>query len=88
MTLLMEDRPLLDRIAALSDAYKRSTGKFPTRLVLTADDLWELNVWLQQVNYDHPAYASVRITNQAEILGMLYNYDAHAKVTRVYFQES
>jgi hypothetical protein len=86
-SLLMEDLPLLLRIEAARRHYQRASGKLPTRLVLTADDLDELSVW-RLANPRHPAYMNVPMSNEPEILGMRYTVDAYASMLRVYFQES
>ena len=85
-----DDFEVIDRIQVERMRYHKTTGKFPTRLVLTPVDLLELNAWLVSTDPDvlQVQYVGVDKIAEPEVLGMRYRLDAYAKSMRVYFQES
>lgn len=83
------DEEIVERIKLACMTYTAKHGKQPTRLLLTLDDLHDLNDWLH--NTEEPerfGYLPVRMSSEPEIYGMRYRVDLHAKELRVYFQES
>lgn len=86
-SLLKEDLPLPYRILAARRHFILSTGVQPTRLVLTTDDVEELEAWLQ-TKPESPAYLGPPHADEAQIFGMRFRVDQFAPMLHVYFQES
>lgn len=84
---LFDELTIIDRINILRMRYEQTTGRLPTRLILTPDDLDEFTFWLTTTD-DRSAYMEPPYTNEPEIYGMTMRIETYAKTMRVYFQES
>jgi lysyl-tRNA synthetase class I len=65
------------------------TQRIPTRLVLTVEDVDELNQWLDELHPERPKeYIHLPYSIEPQLLGMRIAVDQYAKQLRVFFQES
>lgn len=79
----------IERVRVLRIRYRVQTGRIPTRLVLTADDLAEFKFWLDTADADDKApYIAMPYTCDPQLYGMSLRFEAYAEQMRVYFQES
>lgn len=87
MPTLLDDLSFIDRVNFLRMRYQHATGRLPTRLVLSDEDLAEFAFWLDTTD-DKAPYISEPYTCEPQLYGMSVRVERYAKQMRVYFQES
>ncbi len=78
--------PILDRIGILRERYCRTTGVFPTKLIMRPIDFYEF----EQFRHLHgvPTYLAPPQVPEPEFLGMTFQIEPYAKEMSVLFKES
>lgn len=79
---------ILERIKELYRAQIARTGRIPNRLMLTPDDMLELERFLQSHTVDEASTVVVCGVLVRTIYGMRFRHNPILKTSLVYFEES